>query len=199
MTLRFTRSARRATLRTLTAADLMTTNPRSVDQNATVAETTEFFREYGVHTAPVIDEAGRPVGTVSRSDLVESMGSRRDRLLAKARGASTYDALDDWSDGLVADLKVMQIMTPVVFCVPVDAPIETVVQKVLALELRCLFVTDEHGVLVGVISIFNLLKSITEPAGRTRSIRSRDWATASSSFAGLPPAYWQTEPAYAPS
>lgn len=189
MTLRFTRTARRATPRRLTAADLMTTNPRSIDQNATVAETAEFFREYEIHTAPVIDEAGRPVGAVSRSDLVKSMGSRRDRMLAKARGASTYDALDDWSDGLVADLKVMQIMTPVVFCVPVDAPIETVVQKVLALELRCLFVTDEHGVLVGVISIFNLLKSITEPAGRTRSSRSRDWATASSSFAGLPSAF----------
>jgi CBS-domain-containing membrane protein len=199
MTLRFTRSSNRATPRMLTAADLMTANPKSIDQNATVAETAEFFSECGIHTAPVIDEAGRPVGAVSRSDLVESMGSRRDRMLANARGTRTYDALDDCSDGLVADLKVMQIMTPVVFCVPVDAPIETIVQKVLALELRCLFVTDEHGVLVGVISIFNLLKSITEPAGRTRSIRSRDWATASSSFAGIQPAYRQTESAYAPS
>jgi predicted transcriptional regulator len=51
-------------------------------------------------------------------------------------------------------------MTPVVFSVPTEAPIARVIQKVLALEVRCLFVTDKSGVLVGVISVFDLLRTL---------------------------------------
>lgn len=180
------------------AADVMTTNPKSIDQNATVGDTAEFLSTSGIHTAPVIDEAGRPVGVVSRSDLFDYSGTRRDHLLAKAGGKSTFDSLDDWSDDSVADLKVMQIMTPVVFCVRIDAPVSAVIQKMWALEVRCLFVTDEHGVLVGVISVFNLLRSVVEPAGQTQRSRLRHLTTASSSFAGVPRAYSQSELEYAP-
>ena len=64
-------------------------------------------------------------------------------------------------------------MTPVVFCVPVDAPIRKIVEKILALEVRCLFVTDEHGVLVGVISVFDLLRSVASPSDKDRLVRTR--------------------------
>jgi len=60
------------------------------------------------------------------------------------------------------DLKVMEIMTPVVFSVSKDAPISKVIHKVAALEVRCLFVTDEQGVLVGAINIFDLLRAPLE-------------------------------------
>jgi CBS domain-containing protein len=55
---------------------------------------------------------------------------------------------------------VQEIMTPVVFSVPTDAPIARMIQNVLALEVRCLFVTDKSGVLVGVISVFDLLRTL---------------------------------------
>jgi hypothetical protein len=57
--------------------------------------------------------------------------------------------------------------------VPVDAPIGNVVEKVLALEVRCLFVTDEHGVLVGVISVFDLLRSVVRSADDADRRRTR--------------------------
>lgn len=198
MTLKLASSSRRAPSRKLIAADVMTTNPKSIDQNATVGDTAEFLSTNEIHTAPVIDEAGRPVGVVSRSDLFDYLGTRRDHLVAVARGKSTFDSLDARSDDLVTNVKVMQIMTPVVFCLPIDAPVATVIQKMLALEVRCLFVTDEHGVLVGVISIFNLLRSVAEPAGHTQCGRSRHLTTASSSFAGEPRVYSQTELECAP-
>jgi CBS-domain-containing membrane protein len=64
----------------------MTPNPKSIDQAATVRETAEVLQKNGIHIAPVIDAAGRPIGVVSRTDLLDYWGRRRDRLAALAAG-----------------------------------------------------------------------------------------------------------------
>jgi CBS-domain-containing membrane protein len=151
----------------LVAADVMMTNPKSIGRDATIRETAEFFCNHGIHTAPVIDEAGRPVGVVSRTDLLDYWGRRRDRLAAIANGETTLDSSNVGVDRPIADLTVTEIMTPIVFQVPMDASIGKVVEKMLALEVRCLFVTDDHGVLIGVISVFDLLRSVVESADHT--------------------------------
>ncbi len=69
-------------LQARTAAELMTTNPQSLRQGATVAEAAAFLSTRGFSAAPVIDEAGRPVGVVSRTDLLHHHGQRAVRLLA---------------------------------------------------------------------------------------------------------------------
>src|SRR5262245_66598141 len=53
-----------------TAADLMTPNPLSIDEGATVREATAFLTDKGFSAAPVIDAAGRPVGVLSRTDIL---------------------------------------------------------------------------------------------------------------------------------
>lgn len=151
----------------LVAADMMTINPKSIGKNATISETAEFFKTHGIHTAPVIDEAGHPIGVVSRTDLIDHWGQRRDRLAVLANGETKLDSSMAAPDEPVIDLTVTEIMTPVVFHVPVDAPIERVTEKILALEVRCLFVTDEHGILVGAISVFDLLRSADQSTGNT--------------------------------
>src|SRR5438552_1825145 len=57
-------------LRAETARDLMVANPISLRAEAGVAEATALFTEKGITAAPVIDEAGHPIGVVSRSDLL---------------------------------------------------------------------------------------------------------------------------------
>ena len=58
------------TLNAATAADLMTPNPLSIRQNATVKEAAAFLTDRRISAAPVIDEAGRAVGVLSRADIV---------------------------------------------------------------------------------------------------------------------------------
>jgi CBS domain-containing protein len=171
MTLRLARRNRSTLRHHLIAADVMTTNPKSIGSDATICEAAEFFRTHGIHTAPVIDEAGRPIGVVSRTDLLDYWGRRRDRLAALAHGETTLGSSNTGPDEPIVDLTVTEIMTPVVFQVPVDASIAKVVEKIVALEVRCLFVTDEHGVLVGVISVFDLLRSAVQPADLTEGGR----------------------------
>src|SRR3954453_8006906 len=56
------------------AADLMTPNPMSIRQSATVSEAATFLAGRGISAAPVIDEAGRPVGVVSSTDILIHLG-----------------------------------------------------------------------------------------------------------------------------
>jgi CBS domain-containing protein len=142
------------TLHPWTAADLMTPDPQSLRQDATVAEAVAFLSTRGFSAAPVIDEAGRPVGVVSRTDLLQHHGQRTVRLLAvplAPEGAGTEPAVRT---------PVRSVMTPAVFCVRIDTPIAKVVDKMLALNVRRLFVVDEAAVLVGVISAFDVLRGL---------------------------------------
>jgi CBS domain-containing protein len=52
------------------------------------------------------------------------------------------------------------LMTPVVFTVTLDTPAEQVVHQMLALKIHRLFVLDETGVLVGVISAIDVLRHL---------------------------------------
>jgi predicted transcriptional regulator len=140
----------------------MAPNPKSIRQSASVRDAARFLVSNEIHTASVIDDAGRPVGVVSRTDLLDYWERRRDRLAAIAAGELSLHVAGTAPEEQLFDLKVMEIMTPVVFSVPMDAPIGKIVHKIAVLEVRCLFVTDEHGVLVGLISVFDLLRTPLE-------------------------------------
>ena len=141
------------TLAAATAADLMTPNPVSIGQNATVKEAAAFLTDRGFSAAPVIDEAGRPVGVVSRADIVvhhrqkaepapavpdyyerTDLATRSgEPLPGGSQAESTYQA------------SVRDIMTPVVFAVPADAPARRVVGDMLGLKVHRVFVVDAAG------------------------------------------------------
>jgi CBS-domain-containing membrane protein len=160
MTMLLSRRAGRNRPRPLMAVDVMTPNPKSIDQSATVRDTANSLHGHGLHTAPVIDGAGRPIGVVSRTNLLDYW-DRRDRLGVAVPEAQIDSALPN--AGAPGDqLSVQDIMTPVVFSVPMNAPIAKIIHKILALEVRNLFVTDEVGVLVGSISVFDLLRALSE-------------------------------------
>ena len=53
-----------------TAAELMTPNPVSISQDATVKEAASFLPDRGLSAFALIDEAGRLVGVLSRADIV---------------------------------------------------------------------------------------------------------------------------------
>lgn len=160
MTTRITSRAERTSLSPATAAKVMTPNPKSINRHATVRETAEILHEQGLHIAPVIDDAGRPIGVVSRTDLLDYWGRRRDRLTALAAGelnVASVPGPEEPGD----ELTVSEIMTPVVFGVRMNASIASIVEKMIALEVRCLFVTDDDGVLVGTIRVFDVLRQLT--------------------------------------
>jgi CBS domain-containing protein len=150
-------------LRAFTAADLMAANPISLRAEAAVAEAIVLFTEKGIAAAPVIDEAGRPIGVVSRSDLLvhqceheKHRGGKPDYFfapLSESAGAPSESRMAIKST--VADL-----MTPAVFAVSPDTPVQQVVSDMVGLHVHRLFVVDDDGILVGVISTMDVLKHL---------------------------------------
>lgn len=125
-----------------TAEELMVSNPISIEASLTVPEAIELMTSRGYSAAPVIDEAGRPVGVLTRSDLL--IHRREDRIER---------------DGGKAPL-VRDVMTPVIFTVTPHMVVRSVVEQMLSLKVHHLFVVDEDGILVGVISPLDILRHL---------------------------------------
>jgi CBS domain-containing protein len=155
-------------LRALTAEDLMVANPISIHQDLTVREATAMLIDKGFSAAPVIDDAGAPVGILSRTDI---LAHDRERVEYTTNGHDYYAADESASrvpgkrrDGFqvvaVDRTRVRDIMTPVVFSVTPDYPAFKVVAEILALKVHRLFVVDHTGVLTGVISTLDVLRHL---------------------------------------
>lgn len=156
------------TLRVETAADLMTPNPVSIPAKALVGEAIVVLTERGFSAAPVIDEAGRPIGVLSRTDLLvherECEGQPASCQCEETRVGVARDARHFHHEGFhvrsVDRTRVRDIMTPTVLCVTPATPAGQVVRQLLQLNVHRLFVVDDGGILVGVISTVDVLRHL---------------------------------------
>jgi len=142
-------------LRPRTAAELMSPNLMSIGAEATVAEAVAVLTDRGYCAAPVIDEAGRPVGVLSRADLLVHDRERMTHHLMREDALPEGFELEQADPTLVAD-----VMTPAVFSVTPDTPAAEVVERMLGLNVHQLYVVDEGGALVGVISAMDVLRGL---------------------------------------
>jgi predicted transcriptional regulator len=146
----------------------MTANLVSISEDATMQELVALLTERSISGAPVINDAGRPVGVVTQADVII-----HDR--EKGEYSTPVSDVHDWID-LEAHPKklgaagghvilndptlVREIMTPVVFSVTMDTPASRVVEELLSMKVHRLFVVDSDGLLVGVISPLDVLRFI---------------------------------------
>jgi CBS domain-containing protein len=150
------------------AADLMTSNPVSLRETATVAEAIALLTDKGFTAAPVINAAGHPIGVLSRSDILTHEREKASHPLpdvvhTPAAGlASRTEAVASTEPVLEYDAipQVRDLMTPVVFSVAPDTAADRVVEEMLALHVHRLFVVDRNGVLVGVITALDVLRHL---------------------------------------
>ena len=145
----------RVVLDAVTAADLMAPNPVSVAASSPVSEAVAFLTDKGFSAAPVIDEAGRPIGVLSQSDIVVH---DRESGPCVSGGHEYYERAElsppkiIWRDVVNGDpTQVRDIMTPIVFSVAPDTP---------AYKVHRLFVVGGDGVLVGTISTVDVLRHL---------------------------------------
>ncbi len=150
-----------------TARDLMAANPISMRADASVPEALALLTDKNISAAPVIDEAGRPIGVLSRSDLLVHDRERGNYLphsptyfyeqeLHTRRGKPVEGfQVEDVDTSSVSDL-----MTPAVFAVSPSTSAAKVVSDMLKLHVHRLFVVDDDGILIGVISAMDILRHL---------------------------------------
>jgi CBS domain-containing protein len=151
-------------LRAETAADLMTPNPLSIRDEVSVREAIAFLIDRGISGAPVIDEAGRPIGVLSQTDILIHDRQTVEHVAPEHEtGAPLRRLWKGFQIEKVDATPVRDLMTPAVFSVALGSPATAVIEQLCELNVHRLFVVDDNGVLVGVITALDVLRHLSLP------------------------------------
>lgn len=130
----------------MTAAEIMTRNPRTIFASQTVSEAVEAFQSLGVRYLPIVDDRGHLVGMLCERDLGSWMriddGADEDPVPASAR-------------------RVAELMSDEVVAVEEDADISEVVEEMLFRRTGIVPVVDDADNVIGVISKADVLREIS--------------------------------------
>ena len=125
---------------TVTAADVMTPNPRTCSTFSTVLEAAMIFRDADCGAVPVVDD-GKPVGLLTDRDVAL--------------------ALVDHEAGL-GRMAVSEIMSKGAVWVAPEASLDIVVERLADKAVRRLLVIDSADQLVGIIAWSDLVGYVTD-------------------------------------
>ena len=125
-------------------ADIMRTNLKTIDAEASVADAVAALTEYSVSALPVLDRHGRAVGVCSTRDII-------------AAEARCHDPVA--REQLFEKTLVLEVMTPWPATARPDEDVRKVAQRLLEEKVQRLFV-EEKGALVGVVSQTDIVAAV---------------------------------------
>jgi CBS domain-containing protein len=143
-----------------TAGEVMTPNPVTVIEGATIPAVAEVMAHKRLKRLPVVDATGKLVGVVSRLDLL--------RTVAEAFQTKPEEPRPG---GLRGDLPLSRVMRKDVPVVHPDTPINEVLQAVVSTRLNRALVIDAQRRVVGLVTDEEVLDRVT-PAMRTGAVKS---------------------------
>ncbi|MCI0505449.1 MAG: CBS domain-containing protein [Gammaproteobacteria bacterium] len=151
-----------------TIKDIMSANVQSVRDDWSLEMLSQFFFDKQISGAPVIDANGKLVGVVSLSDLtwnnalpvMHNQESEHDyyKNIHSVSGISREDLsrLKIESESMIT---VKDIMTPMIFEVSEDAPVQKAAETMLKGHIHRLLVTRGKK-LTGIVTTMDMLKII---------------------------------------
>lgn len=153
----------------LIARDIMTRNVIRVHDDWDLSELAATFTQHMITGAPVIDHERRLVGVVSTTDLARHKSGRA------VRDATPHEfyiqggeTLSEGSHGFFVEeggeLTVRDIMTPMIFSVPLNATLSEMAETMVSGRVHRLIVTEGKEV-VGIVTTLDMLKTLRQPAG----------------------------------
>jgi CBS domain-containing membrane protein len=144
-------------------AAVMHTQPYRVTAQQPVRDLLALFLDKGISAAPVVDEQGRPIGFVSKTDVIRQLhrsnpGERRE----------TDTQVQPWWDAeRLSQLTVSAIMTPTVYTLTPETTVADAT-AVMAFEgMHHVPVVEASGTLVGMVSALDILDWMARQAGYT--------------------------------
>lgn len=123
----------------LTAADVMTANPRTCSAFSTVLEASLIFQDVDCGAVPVVD-AGRPIGILTDRDVAVAVANNPD----------------------LGNRPVTDFMSKGVISVAPDASLEEVGAKFVEHAVHRLLVVDANGQLQGILAWSDLAPNVSE-------------------------------------
>jgi CBS-domain-containing membrane protein len=137
-------------LRSFVVAELMTPNPLAFEKQMPIQKAAALLQFNGLDAAPVTDEHGRLVGIITSA----SCAAWDEFSLRSAPHASGLEDLDL--------TPVWEISSPVFESVRADAPADEVIDRLAERRARRIYVVNERHELVGVVSVADLIRHLTQ-------------------------------------
>jgi CBS domain-containing protein len=131
--------------------EIMTRGAITVRASLSLEQLVDLFLEQGISRAPVVDDDGRPIGMVSKTDLVIAQHERGDTEVSQA-GAGGWGRHVHELGSTVRD-----VMTPVVFSLPETTSIGEAARRMLADNVHAVPVVSAQDQLVGLLSATDIM------------------------------------------
>jgi CBS-domain-containing membrane protein len=149
----------------LTAEDIMTRDVVTVSPDTEIAHAARLLLEKGFNGLPVVEESGKLVGILCRTDLivqqkrlpVPSVFTLLDGLIPLTSAKHMEKAFQK-----IAAIRVADAMTPDPARVRPQTTIEEVAALMVDRKFHTLPVVDEKGDLVGVVGKEDVLKTLVQ-------------------------------------
>jgi CBS domain-containing protein len=148
------------------AKDIMTVSTISVSKNNNVKAALDLLAEHNISGLPVVDDEKKVVGIISGSDILRY--SHQKNVVPKTSSSfwvSPYTESDDIAiirNGfeVLHRTTIEQVMTKKIFTVKEDTPVSDIAKLMISKTINRVPVVDDAGVLLGIISRADLVKSM---------------------------------------
>lgn len=145
-------------LRLSTAAELMTRNPLSFSKNTPIHKASALLDFNELEAAPVVDQYARPEGIVTKA----ACAAWQEYCVRSSPQGFTSEHFDETT--------VAEITNPAVETVHEHDPSRDVIEKLIRQRLRRLYVVNDDGELIGVVSTADVLRHLVAD-GVSRRLR----------------------------
>jgi CBS domain-containing protein len=135
-------------VKNISIKEIMTSEVISVSPNDNMTVVDEIFKKNNIHHVPVIDDDGKVVGLVSSTDYNKILNTFT--FFANKKS-------EEYNHAVLRSLLVEDVMTKHVATLQYDATV-TVAAGIFSENLfHAIPVVDEEGMLVGIVTTFDLL------------------------------------------
>ncbi|MDH3600519.1 MAG: CBS domain-containing protein [Candidatus Tectomicrobia bacterium] len=142
-------------------SEVMHPHPHCVTEQQWVRDLVSLFLDEGISAAPVVDDSGKPIGFVSKTDVVREI---KEGDTAKRPEIDT--PIQPWWDvDRLSQLKVGEIMTPTLYTFSHTTTVADATAAMAFEGMHHLPVVDDSGKLVGMLSALDVLDWIARHAG----------------------------------
>jgi CBS domain-containing protein len=139
----------------VTVREIMARNPLCASPDATLDDLARMLVDQPSSGIPVVDGDRRPMGMVSKSDLLHA--TWQNAANPSRTGASFH--------GKNSKASAKDLMTAVVFCLPQDATISQAAALMAFEEAHQIPIVDEAGRAVGLVSALDIMRWIARREG----------------------------------
>jgi len=150
-----------------TVATIMTRTAYCVKPDVPIETVISLLLERHMSGMPVVDDDGRPVGVVTKTDLLRHLHEGGDGIDAMANEAARVDKAMGAGFHATAThgTSVKDVMMPVVFAIEQDSTIALAAALMAGESIHRLPVLAADGTVVGILSSIDIVRWVAEGAG----------------------------------